>query len=380
MKSCFFILLLFGTTALNAQTFFIIDSLPTLTPEDASFYLAGNIGRWNPENEQFKFTRQTNGRYWLFVPDTNGIIEYKITRGSWQTVEGAFDGSVIPNRRIVIGERDTIYIRIAGWEDQYIGGEAHTESSSANTQVMIWDTSMLMPQLNRHRRIWVYLPNDYYTSKKAYKVLYMHDGQNVFDASTSFTGEWQVDETLAALESEGYETCIVVAVDNGGATRINEYSPFINEAYGGGEGDAYLNFLVNTLKPKIDSSFRTLPGPENTGIMGSSMGGLISHYGYFEYPDVFGIVGIFSPAYWFADEFFSYTLEKGKIGTAKIYLLSGKLEEGFWQSTVSMYDTLVHIGYSGEEVYSIIPDDGEHSEWFWAREFRSAFMWLFDLE
>nr|MDA3905446.1 alpha/beta hydrolase-fold protein [Bacteroidales bacterium] len=251
---------------------------------------------------------------------------------------------------------------------------------TANEQVMIWETAMYIPQLDRYRRIWVYLPQDYTTSTKSYRVLYMHDGQNVFDASTSFAGEWEVDETLTELENQGFETAIVVAVDNGELHRTDEYSPFINTQYGGGEGDAYLDFIIETLKPQIDAEFRTLVGSENTGIMGSSMGGLISYYAYFRNPEVFGKIGVFSPAFWFSEEYFSYSISQGKIGSPKIYLLAGALEAGFVESTQAMYDTLMDIGFTSEEVKIVIEADGQHSEWFWAREFKDAFMWLFNSE
>ena len=92
------------------------------------------------------------------------------------------------------------------------------------------------------------------------------------------------------------EQCIVVGIDNGGADRLNEYSPWVNAQYGGGQGDEYIEFLVSTLKPYIDANYRTLPGRNTTGIMGSSMGGLISMYGFSERQDIFAKAGMFSPA------------------------------------------------------------------------------------
>ena len=112
----------------------------------------------------------------------------------------------------------------------------------------------------------------------------MHDGQNLFDKNTSGYGEWKVDEALDKLYREKGLKLIVVGIDHGGSERLNEYSPFKNEKYGGGKGDAYLDFVVNTLKPYIDSNYRTLSDKKNTGIMGSSMGGLISHYAALKFP------------------------------------------------------------------------------------------------
>lgn len=124
----------------------------------------------------------------------------------------------------------------------------------------------------------------------------MHDGQNVFETATSFSGEWEVDESLNALHENGDYGCIVVAIDNGGAFRLDEYSPWINTQFGEGQGDDYMQFIINTLKPDIDNSYRTKPERDYTGIMGSSMGGLISMYGGMEYNSVFSKIGAFSPS------------------------------------------------------------------------------------
>jgi hypothetical protein len=116
--------------------------------------------------------------------------DLQASRGSWQTVEGNESGGFLPNRNFTFGSADTLWIAILSWED--LGGTG----STAAENVIIMDEAFYMPQLNRHRRIWLYLPPDYETSGKDYPVLYMHDGQNLFDHYTSFAGEWEVDETL----------------------------------------------------------------------------------------------------------------------------------------------------------------------------------------
>lgn len=112
------------------------------------------------------------------------------------------------------------------------------------------------PELGGSRRVWVYLPQGYLSEKtKKYPVLYMHDGQNLFDNSTAFAGEWNVDETLDSLKLP----LIVVGIDNGGEKRIDELTPYRHEKYGGGKADVYLDFIVNKVKPKIEASYRTKP-------------------------------------------------------------------------------------------------------------------------
>jgi predicted alpha/beta superfamily hydrolase len=150
--------------------------------------------------------------------------------------------------------------------------------STASKNVSIIDTAFYMPQLNRYRRIWIYLPYNYNSTKQQYPVVYLQDGQNIFDKATSFIDEWGVDECVDTLIQKGTKASIIVAIDNGGEQRMNEYNPYVHEKYGGGEGDKYVDFLTNTLKPYIDKNYRTLKDAANTTIAGSSMGALISYY------------------------------------------------------------------------------------------------------
>jgi hypothetical protein len=159
--------------------------------------------------------------------------------------------------------------------------------------------SLWSPQLFNERDLYVYLPRGYGESGQRYPVLYMQDGQNLFDDALSFAGEWHLDE---ALENDpALPPCIVVGIPNTGPRRLDEYTPFMDAKHGGGDGERYLDFLVETVKPLIDADFDTLPDPENTGIGGSSLGGLISLYGFFARPGTFGFAAVMSPSIWFAD-------------------------------------------------------------------------------
>ncbi|HET9503068.1 MAG TPA: alpha/beta hydrolase-fold protein [Hymenobacter sp.] len=174
--------------------------------------------------------------------------------------------------------------------------------STASPQVQVLDTAFRMPQLQRTRRVWVYLPAGYASSRQRYPVLYLQDGQSVFDA-TQATGregavEWQVDETLDAAR----RPCIVVAVAADATHRMQEYNPHDTPQYGPGEGRQYLRFLVETLKPYVDQHYRTQPDRRHTALAGSSMGGLLTFYGGLYYPEVFGSLGVFSPSFWLAPD------------------------------------------------------------------------------
>lgn len=175
-----------------------------------------------------------------------------------------------------------------------------------------------MPQLEKSRTIRVWTPSDYQVSlDKRYPVLYMHDGQNLFDRETAAYGEiWDVHTAIETLMKKGeFGGVIVVGIDNApDLERLDEYSPWVSERIEemkeiggydrviGGQGIQYGQFLVETLKPHIDSHYRTLSDRENTGVAGSSMGGFISLYLGVEYPDVFSKIGAFSTAVWFADK------------------------------------------------------------------------------
>jgi predicted alpha/beta superfamily hydrolase len=152
--------------------------------------------------------------------------------------------------------------------------------------------------LSTPRDIVVYLPPDYASGEGRHPVFYLQDGQNLFDPATAFAGDWRLTGTLAELAARGVEA-IVVGIANVGRHRLYEYSPFPQPRRGGGGGDRYLRFVTDTLKPMIDRDFRTVPGREGTSIAGSSMGGLISLYGLYRHPDIFGAAGVLSPSVWF---------------------------------------------------------------------------------
>jgi predicted alpha/beta superfamily hydrolase len=354
-----------------AEVTIIVTSLPANTPPGDNVYIAGNFNGWNPGNPDFILFPNNAGMPEI-VLNGSGTIEFKFTRGDWQKVEGNETGGYLPNRTFTYGIADTLEVVILSWED--LGGPG----STAAENVIIMDDSFYMPQLNRYRRIWLYLPPDYENSGKSYPVLYMHDGQNLFDLYTSFAGEWEVDETLNALFDDGKEVPIVVGIDNGGVHRIDEYTPWTNPQYGGGEGDLYARFIVETLKPHIDSNYRTLPQREHTGVMGSSLGGLISHYIALNYQDIFSKAGVFSPSFWFNDSCYSFAYNTGKIHPMRYYMMGGTNESGgLVQQMQLMMDTLQVAGFDTTELFLKVVAGGQHNEQLWRTQFEDAYEWLY---
>ena len=378
------ILLLIGFLSIQtlwAQITFVVNQLPESHDYTKPVYISGDFEGWTGGNETYKLT-QTDDGYTITIPLKEGIIDYKFTQGSWDSVEYDSDGNQRKNRVYKVEkETDTVFVEIASWTKS-----DSQNKSTASKNVSIISESFLMPQLNRERRVWIYLPPDYEVSNQSYPVLYMHDGQNIFDKITSYSGEWQVDETLDKLYDDKNLKLIVVGIDNGGDKRLNEYSPYDHPKYGVGEGDAYLEFITKTLKPHIDSKYRTLKNTDNTGIMGSSMGGLISQYAGLKYPDVFGKVGVFSPAFWYAPKIDEFAKNSELSKNQKLYILAGGKEgentefEQISQTVQDMnrmVDILKNKGFPSEKIISKVVPEGKHNEAFWQSEFQEAVLYLF---
>ena len=252
-------------------------------------------------------------------------------------------------------------------------GEPHTVVGTVKTLERLES-----PQLGNRRDILVYLPPSYASSSRRYPVIYMHDGQNLFDRATSFGEEWEVDQTLEAASEEGLEA-IVVGIPNLGKERLDEYSPWMDRRHRqGGRGNAYLDFVVHTLKPIVDRDFRTLPGRESTGIAGSSMGGLISLYAFFRHPGVFGFAGVMSPALWFGGHsIFPYVKERPFV-PGRIYLDVGTNEGSHALHDVQrLKELLARKGYrTGRDLLYVVEMGGQHNERAWARRLRRELHFL----
>lgn len=228
-----------------------------------------------------------------------------------------------------------------------------------------------LPQLGKDKKIWVYLPHDYASSKKSYPVIYMHDGQNLFDAKTSAYGEWDADRVLDSLQAG----MIVIGIEHGNDKRIDELTPYPHPKHGGGGADKYLEFIVNTVKPYVDKSYRTNKGKDDTIIWGSSLGGLVSYYAILKYPDVFGKAGIFSPSFWYTDDIYKLTEATPNI-KGKIYFMAGDSESEEMVPDVLRMEKLLQDKKNPPKMQLKISKGGKHSEKLWHKEFAEAYLWL----
>ncbi len=245
--------------------------------------------------------------------------------------------------------------------------------------------------LNNNRDVIVYLPPVYEAHKeKRYSVLYLHDGQNLFDGATSFIPgqEWRVDETAQSLIAAGkVEPLIIVGIYNTGKDRVDEYTPAPDAKYKiGGKADLYGRMLVEELKPFIDANYRTLSDARHTGLGGSSLGGLVSLYLGLKYSDVFGLLAVVSPSVWWANNYIvKYVEAERKRSRVRIWLDIGtregsNAEEA--QKTVAnarlLKEALIRKGWKPEKDLSYFEADGaEHNERAWAARVESILEFLF---
>lgn len=347
-------------------------SVPENTPLLDTIHVAGDFNAWDPSDQSMVLSAQPNGTFQIGISPLAGNVAFKFTRGNWPSVEADAFGVDIADRNVFYsGGSQTEYLNVESWID--VGPPTGTMGQN----VSVLDNDLPIPQLGRQRRIWIYLPPDYHSTNNYYPVLYMQDGQNLFDINTSFSGEWEVDETMDDLFAQGDLGAIVIGIDNGEQHRIDEYSPWVNPTYGGGEGAQYVDFIIQTLKPLVDMNFRTLPQREHTAILGSSMGGLIAMYAGIEHQEVFGKIAAMSPSFWFSGDVYSHVQTTGKQHDMRILLLGGEMESATMIPNLNaMMTELSNAGFQPYETTLMTHWDGQHSEWYWKREFGAVYEWL----
>jgi predicted alpha/beta superfamily hydrolase len=228
-------------------------------------------------------------------------------------------------------------------------------------------------ELGNHRDLHVYLPPSYDGGDARYPVIYLQDGQNLFDDATSFAGAWGAGIAADSAARLGY-------VSNVGPVRIDEYSPFVDPRLGGGKGERYLAFLVRTVKPLIDRDFRTQRGRRHTIVGGASMGGLLALYAFFRYPDVFGVACVQSPALWFASGAIFDYVDAAPFYPGRIYLDVGRREgEGTLRNARRMCASLIEKGYVENKTLKWVEDArGAHHESAWGRRLKKALPFLLE--
>ncbi|MDZ7314131.1 MAG: alpha/beta hydrolase-fold protein [candidate division KSB1 bacterium] len=337
--------------------------IPVATPAESKVYIAGNnatLGNWDPGRVELQ--RKSDSLRSLTCQFSKGLfVEFKITRGSWNT-QAIYNEGVIPgNFQFVVNADTAITIRPLTWSDLAF------KSGGGITGTVKYHRGLKSEKLRHPRDVIVWLPPSYeQETQKRYPVLYMHDGQNIIDPSTSFIGyDWHVDEVADSLiRAQEIEEIIVVGIYN---------TPDRNAEYSDTElGRAYADFVIKQLKPMIDSTYRTKPDAQNTAVMGSSMGGLISFLFVWWHPEVFSKAGCLSSAFLVDDnkilkEVRAYTGPKKDI---RVYLdvgsegLDARLKPGYDEMVALLLEKGYVKGVDLEYFYDI---GAEHNERAWAR-------------
>jgi predicted alpha/beta superfamily hydrolase len=241
------------------------------------------------------------------------------------------------------------------------------------------DKGFEIPQLGKNRRIWALLPHDYHDTDKHYPVLYLQDAQNLFSNEAPF-GSWSIDTHLMEMSAKGIGELIVICIDHGGSERIQEYSPYFHRKFGEGQGKDYANFIIETLKPYVDSHYRTKSDRKYSGIGGSSMGGLISAYIGIVHPTYFSKLMIFSPSFWYSDEIYFDAFKYNYTLPMRMFIYAGEKETRFMSQHIHQFkNALMHGAFSSKltKFNIVIDPEGQHQEKYWGAIFPAAVEYLF---
>lgn len=376
-------------------------------PQDAQISIGTNLNSWNPldsnwyatqlDSKNFKLTVLADRKYIGTEMEYKWTLQYPNGSGNgWEHTEIVSGTGTFGNRKYKIKEIDNVI------NDKVVFPEGQVENNSTVTCGKLDTFEMVMPQFadGRKRTIRVWLPDGYDASdkNKKYSVLYMHDGQNLFDAYTSFIGEWEVDESVTTLMKQGYELTIVVGIDNGELERFNELSPNWETSTLGKEyisspaGNKYADFIVNTVKPYIDEHYNTKPQREYTGIGGSSMGGIMSLYMSVGYSEVFDYGIVFSPAMHVytedtLDKFFDAYDFTAMHNLPKLFIFAGGKTGGsepdtpYDEACITKYadiikENLISRNYPERIIATLVDKNECHIESTWAKIFPKALKWI----
>jgi predicted alpha/beta superfamily hydrolase len=353
---------------------FVVEA-PESTPAGATLWISGNLpalGTWNGAGARLDSIGVRRFATTLALTK-DAALEFKVTRGGWETVEKDASGGEIANHTHRATRDDTVRVVVGAWRDQVEGGGPRPSTLTGD----IRRHPAFASRYVKPRDVLVYLPPGYDSdTTRRYPVLYFHDGNNVFDAATSFAGEWGVDETAERMIGAGeLPSFIAVAVANT-PDRMLEYTPAVDARHGGGRAADYARFLLEELMPFIDRTYRTRTDAAATGVVGSSLGGIVSLYLGLEHPDRFGLIGCVSPAAWWAgrDIVKRAASADARRGPARIWVDIGTAEETptagrrpWIDDARALRDALRRGGYvEGRSLHYEEVEGGRHNERDWA--------------
>ncbi|MDB5013144.1 MAG: histidine kinase [Daejeonella sp.] len=337
--------------------------------ENSAVYITGGmeqLGNWDPAKAKMDYK---GNHTWSKEITINKVlsIEYKYTLGSWENEGANSKRTALPNFDASISKDTVIKDTVTHWKE---GGKKEVPKSR------VTGTFKHHPAVKgaglADREVTVWLPPGYQkNSKQRYPVIYMQDGQNLFDAAkTSFGVEWGIDETVDSLVRLKVIPQVIVVGINNTADRSKEYAP-------GEKGTAYMHFMVNKLKPFIDKTYRTLPDAEHTIVGGSSSGGLISFMLAWQYPTVFSKAICMSPALKISDIDYVKVVNQHSQNKKEIFLYLDNggigLESDLRPGIDEMITALKTAGYKeGRDFVFVVDPTAKHFEAEWAKRLPEA--------
>jgi predicted alpha/beta superfamily hydrolase len=374
---------------LKAKVTFDVELTP-LAATDEELFIVGNVpdlGNW--KSHEFRLAKAADRRYTASLSLPAGFpVQFKITRGRWGKEEVRQTGRARSNRIYVpkLLHGNLISCQVEGWADSMQVSPIHTLTGKIERLPKV--SSKV---LKHSRDVLVYLPGEYELEKqKKYPVCFLLDGQNMFDASTSFAGiEWDADATLHELEKKGLvEPIIAVAIYNTPLRRF-EFTP--TPGNGGGGLNLFAHFLMDELTPMLKDRFRVQMDSGRTGVIGSSLGGLAAFHLGWKYPDFFQRLGVVSPSLWWDNAWTIHLVRgEGKKKDLRIWLDIGELEGAIpflWGSTLTVKQVtllkkaLCNLGWhEGRDLKVTVDPEGSHDEASWSRRFPHLITFLYGRE
>ncbi len=387
----------------------VVKDLSGKANKDNPIYLASSINGWNPADPEYKLEGRSDTRWQIVIDQDlqNVTMQFKFTQGGWDREELNSEGDAIDNRSLPMvdasklepGERPIIELEVMDFREPVSLAEQVRKSGFYHKLEVTGDVRRMQVRgggggaesLTRDLLVWT--PPGYNDPKNAdrrYPVLYMFDGQNLFEQLPGVPGEWNADETATRLIDSGeIEPLIIVGIPHGGEYRLEEYMPFGSYKGVKGHGEQTMQWVMREVMPKVERAFRVETGRDATGIGGSSLGGAMALYASTKYPDMFG-KAIVESLPMMGDEGKATTdyIEHAKSWPDKIFIGMGGHEVSNdpsddernqryvrWAKQVDRMIAAHHVPSEDREL--VIVPDANHNENAWSERFGDALVFLY---
>ncbi|MDI9358423.1 MAG: alpha/beta hydrolase-fold protein [Phycisphaerales bacterium] len=338
------------------------------TPIQAPVFVAGNFNNWAVKDDAFEMHPFGGGRKVLTLKNmTPGNYEFTFSRGAHTNRETTIEGATIEPHEVVLHDDTTVYYTIDGWLDCF------DRPYTAVAQVTLLDSAFYAPELNNKRKIWVYVPSNYNESETRYPVLYMPEGQNLFNERTAVHHEWGIDKFLDSIERKTNQGIIVVGIE-AFPNLVNREEDNFNQNF------PYLNFVVHTLKGHIDSTLRTLTDRQHTFIAGSDRSSVVALMGLEEYPEIFSVAGLFSPDFTkVSNNLLQHIANNNFKNEQYVFIATGARESNTALLAQNQVIEALQKKHTNLNIRKVEFPNGMHGEHSWGKQFPSFYEWLMQI-